>query len=149
MKKSRVEIINPCDQEALEKLDSFCRKHNLPNRKEEKVREEPYLFHCYFSYLEEDEIKDYCFFHGESDMRRGFLLFPPLDNDRTTFLSSILTNTLGMGLDTIFVSTKEKKMKHSLEKLGFLSLATGEEEEVSYVYEVEEKGLDYETFKAK
>ena len=40
-------------------------------------------------------------------------------------------------------------MKHSLEKLGFLSLATGEEEEVSNVYEVEEKGLDYEAFKAK
>ena len=106
----------------------------------DKNKTSSYEIYQFLINAEDEKVIDYCFIHGETDLKKGFLSFPITLEPRKNhfFVETAVDYAFSAGLDEVSIMTKDQTLKPVLEKLGFISLGI-DGDVASYTLGLEDK----------
>lgn len=143
MGKRYVEVVTNKDLNKIEALNDFCLRNDTENVSKNILTNKelsPVVFEDYLAYFDNEKVIDYCFIHGETDLKKGFLSFPITLEARKNhfFVETAVDYAFSAGLDEVSIMTKDQTLKPVLEKLGFISLGI-DGDVASYTLGLEDK----------
>ena len=164
MQTKKVEVINPYNQKQVEQMNDFCLHQGIDNvakeflaiqKNQEEIKYYKNLMispveNRYLAFYDKEQMKDYCRLRIEKDMSRCFLTFPELLEEKGTreiLPYAVSYATMDLEMKEVFLKMKHcnKKTMSLLEKYGFESLGTDQEESI-YLFSKEEEKVKEHSF---
>ncbi len=144
MEVKKVEIIDPYNTAQLELLNDFCLRNDIENvakKLQEQAQSKDQVTYLkdksinpivedYIAIIANDKITDYCYFHGEKDIRQAFLSFPQVLRKKHVknrpIIQVAVDYAFSLGMEEIFVTSinEDISLQNSLEEMGFISLGS-------------------------
>ncbi len=152
MEGKRIEVINPYNDEQVERINDFCLHHDLENVAKDLLSKKKFketgfsflnpIFEGYLALFGRDnKVKDFCKFHAERDIKQCFLSFPNIKQKHRELVDLALLytfNELGMETTIISLDKEDHSLRTSLEHHGF-SLVSDDEDGTAFVVSKEDE----------